>query len=85
MAADPEPIVNEAKSALTSWRVSVGVFSRESMVPSTSPRPTSVPTTTPARMRPNSIMSAISSIPLMRPRQALLTSIAIAEFGNPTA
>ena len=46
---------------------------------------TSVPTTTPARIRPSSIMSATSTIPFSRPRHALLTSSTSASCGKPAA
>ena len=83
MAADPEPIVSEANAGLIDCRVSCGSFSRESIVPSTSPRPISVPTTTPAVTWPSSIMFASIRHPLSNPRQALLTSRIMVWAGNP--
>ena len=47
---------------------------RWSIVDSTSDRPLSVPTMTPAAIWPNSIMLATWTTPLSSPRQALLTS-----------
>jgi len=55
---DPEPIVSEAIASLTSRRVSEVSRLRRSIVVSTRERLLSVPTTTPARICPSSIMLA---------------------------
>ena len=74
MAALPEPIVNDAKAALMSLRESDVSALRWWIVASTSARLLSVPTTTPARICPSSIMLATWIIPFNSPRQAFDTS-----------
>ena len=74
MAALPEPIVNEANAVLMSWRESDVSALRCAIVDSTSARPLSVPTTTPARICPSSIMLATCTTPFNSPRHAFDTS-----------
>ena len=74
MAALPEPIVSEAKAVLMSLRESDVSALRWWIVASTSARLLSVPTTTPARIWPSSIMLATCTMPFSRPRQAFDTS-----------
>ena len=74
MAALPEPIVSDAKAVLMSCRESDASALSCAIVDSTSARPLSVPTTTPARIWPSSIMLATCTTPLSSPRQAFDTS-----------
>ena len=70
----PEPMVNEANASFSWRRVSdVSLFSVSTVV-STSCRLPSLPTTSPARTCPSSIMLATWTMPLSRPKQALDTS-----------
>ena len=82
MAAEPEPIVREANAGLMVCRVSWVSWISESMVPSTSGRPISVPTTTPASTWPSSIMLARIRHPLSSPRHAFETSRTIMLAGS---
>ena len=55
------------------------------MVASTTPREDSASTTTPALMRPNSIISATKAIPFKKPRQALPISRLRQPSGRPSS
>ena len=69
-----DPMVSEATADLTELRVSDSSPLSASIVPSRRARLSSVPTTSPARIWPSSIMLATWTMPFNRPRQAFDTS-----------
>ncbi len=83
MATAPEPSVSAANSRMTSFEVVPGSL-RRAMVFSCTTRESSPSTTRAYSTTPASIMAPASSMPLTKPRQALVTSKFWHDVGSPS-